>query len=231
MLFLGSIRTRHSGNALRGRRHHTPLNDVERRVKREDEKRCLCALVSRRLRPHVCAGLLFRRHSLSLFMVKRGLTSEVDMISHHLFDIISFFFRGRPRIAGRAGRPRSERRAPACGAGRGATTALRRSVRSGSVAGFARPGARHRRARGTLARPSEAGLAARTRVCMHDRNCDDIFPPLPSPLFFFNCRGALSGRMGARESVPERTTAEALSHARGRAGARARDVRTTMHGA
>jgi hypothetical protein len=31
--------------------------------------------------------------------------------------------------------------------------------------------------------------------------------------------------MGARESVPQRSTAEALSHARGRAGARARDVR------
>ena len=37
---------------------------------------------------------------------------------------------------------------------------------------------------GTLARPSEAGLAARTRVCVHDRNCDDIFLPLSSPPFF-----------------------------------------------
>jgi len=54
---------------------------------------------------------------------------------------------------------------------------------------------------------------------------------LLSPFSFFKCRGALSGRMGARESVPERFVAEALSHARGRAGARAHDVRTTMHGA
>ena len=46
-----------------------------------------------------------------------------------------------------------------------------------------------------------------------------------SPFFFFKSRGALLGRMGARESVPERFAAQALSHARGRAGARARALR------
>lgn len=61
-----------------------------------------------------------------------------------------------------------------------------------------------------------------------DRDASQAVKIKSSLPFSFNrllSRGALLGRMGARESVPERFAAEALSHARGRAGARARALR------